>query len=112
MIEDMVVVPDPEPELVIVPPLFAEVIANPPVLLALRVRFWLPIMVPIVHSPDPVELKVFLFASRVTTLVIVRSDAPVWDIPVTLVPIAEDMVVVPLPDPELAKLPVLLRGLV
>ena len=77
MTEEMVTAPEPDPEFVTVPALFSDTveIVKLPVLLALNVRFWLPVMPPdIVQSPVPVEVKVLRLASRVMLLLMVSGD--------------------------------------
>lgn len=110
MTEEMVVSPVPEPELVTEPPLLRELvwIVIPPEEFALSVRFWLPVIPPdIIHNPDPDELKVFILEFRTIAPLMVRGEVLVWDIPVTLAPIAEDIVTVPEPEPELVMVPLL-----
>ena len=102
---DIVVVPEPEPELVMVPTLLTvfEMVMLP-VLLQLSVRLPLPLIaLDRVSNPEPVEVKVFRFGVVVRLIValIVSGDEPVWYTAVTLLPIAVEMVVVPEPEPEL-----------
>jgi len=111
MIELMVVVPVPMPELVTVPTLFSETVEMviPPVLLALRVRLYGPVIPPDkVNNADPVLVKLFRFDVRVIALLTVRGDVPVSVIPVTFAPTAALMVVVPVLVPELVMVPMLL----
>ena len=109
----IVVVPLPEPELVIVPVLLSVVVeaVMAPVLLALKVRLPIPVTPPdsVKRAVVPLDVNTLLVAPTVTAPLTVSAEVLLASVmPVTFAPTAALIVVVPLLEPELVIVPVLL----